>query len=152
MVDRGRFNDMSDLHYLDDRIRSQAPLRKKTPLPKGFQPNEWSVLCGRGKNSFNHGKLIQVASMRPTVRYTSCTDVDKLSLDPKVGNRRFRDRCKENVMIYRETKSKIEKSLIVMCIVDATRESSDGGGFVRMVSGNMLTSVTPPIHRYFTNR
>jgi hypothetical protein len=67
MVDRGRFNDMSDLQYLDERIRSQAPLRKKTPLPKGFQLTEWSVLCGRGKNCFNHGKLIQVVYVRPAV-------------------------------------------------------------------------------------
>jgi hypothetical protein len=61
MENRGRFLDMIDLHYLDERIRSHAPLRrsKTTPLPKDFQPSQWSVLwCGHGRTSFNHGEFM----------------------------------------------------------------------------------------------
>jgi hypothetical protein len=50
-----------------------------------------------------------------------------------VGNRRFRILIDLNMQKYKDAKSKIEKSLIVMTIVDAVREGSVTGGFVRMV-------------------
>jgi hypothetical protein len=50
-----------------------------------------------------------------------------------VGNRRFRILIDLNMQKYKDAKSKTEKSLIVMTIVDAVREGSVTGGFVKMV-------------------
>lgn len=103
MVDRGTFsNVMLDLAHVDDRIRSCAPLGEMTPLPDDFIPDSWSVICGRGKYAFNH-----------------------------TGNRRFRVLCHANLEKYSTCKSKMEKSLIVMSIVDAIREGSQNGGFIK---------------------
>ena len=50
------------------------------------------------------------------------------------GNKRFRNLCESHAAKYAKTKSKIEKSLVVMSIVDAVREGSKLGGFVKKVS------------------
>lgn len=50
-----------------------------------------------------------------------------------VGNRRFRILIDLNMQKYKDAKSKIEKSMIVMSIVDDVREASVIGGFVRKV-------------------
>ena len=103
MVDRGNFSNlMNDLDHVDYRIRSCVPLDGMTPLPVDFQPDCWSVICGRGKKVFNH-----------------------------VGNRRFRALCDQNLEKYAACKSKIEKSVIVMSIVDRIREGSKNGGLVK---------------------
>ena len=59
MVDRGSFsNYMNDLTHVDGRVRSNAPLDKNTPLPENWIPDKWSVICGRGKECFDHCKLV----------------------------------------------------------------------------------------------
>ena len=52
-----------------------------------------------------------------------------------VGNRRFRVCIENNLERYAEAKTKLDKSLIVMSIVDNIREASKshGGGFVKQV-------------------
>jgi hypothetical protein len=50
-----------------------------------------------------------------------------------VGNRRFRILVDLNMQKYKDAKFKIEKSLIVVSIVDAIREASVIGGFVKKV-------------------
>ena len=57
MVDRGSFSKMhSDLRFVDKKVRSAVvPLQKRTRLAYDFQPNNWTVICGKGKASYNHG-------------------------------------------------------------------------------------------------
>jgi hypothetical protein len=50
-----------------------------------------------------------------------------------VGNRRFRVLVEAHVQIYDLASSKVEKSVVVMKIVDTVRECSGVGGFVRKV-------------------
>lgn len=58
MVDRGSFTNMlTDLSFVDERVRSQAPIDRMTPLPDDWTPNSWSVICGRGKECYEHGKF-----------------------------------------------------------------------------------------------
>jgi hypothetical protein len=57
MVDRGSFSsDMSKLSFVDDRVLSYAPMVSETPLPDHWQPDAWSVICGRGKGCYDHCK------------------------------------------------------------------------------------------------
>ncbi len=62
MVDRGSFRDMSHLSFVEDRLRSFAPTNTKTSLPDDWVPNAWSVICGRGKECYDHGKRTRQAS------------------------------------------------------------------------------------------
>ena len=103
MVDRGSFsNMMNDLTFIDERVRSHAPLDDMTPLPEGWKPNNWSVICGRGRDIFDH-----------------------------VGNRRFRVLVDLHIPRYSKAKTKFEKSLIVAEVLDSVREASRDGGFVK---------------------
>lgn len=57
MVDRGTFtNMMNDLSFVDERVRTHAPVDSMTPLGPGWQPDKWSVICARGKDSYDHCK------------------------------------------------------------------------------------------------
>lgn len=69
-------------------------------LGEDYSPSTWSVICARGKDSFNH-----------------------------TGNRRFRVLCEMNLPKYEAAGTKMEKSVIVLSIVEAVREA--GGNFVR---------------------
>ena len=102
MVDRGTF-DINNLVFVDERIRATAPVPKNNALPESWTPGPWSVLCGRGKECYNH-----------------------------VGNRRFRVLVEINIEKYASAKSKMDKGVIVMSILDAVREGSNQmGGFVK---------------------
>lgn len=101
-VDSGCLKMKQNSQCLDERVLTHAPVEKMTPLPDGFQPSNYDVICGRGKSCFNH-----------------------------VGNRRFRLTIEMHVPKYAEVSSKLEKSLIVMSIVDIVRENSPQGGFVK---------------------
>lgn len=83
---------------------SQDPKPKqKAYLPPHFVPGEYDVICGRGKECYNH-----------------------------TGNRRFRITIDMSLRKYSEAETKLQKSLIVMSIVDMFRSNSAlGGGFVR---------------------
>jgi hypothetical protein len=106
MVDRGTFtNIMHDLDFVDERVRSHAPIDNMTPMPEGWQPDNWSVICGRGKECFEH-----------------------------YGNKRFRILVDMDLENYARAKSKLDKSLIVMKILDTVRDASNQGGFVKQHS------------------
>ena len=40
---------------IDDRNGNTIPVDRATPLPPGYTPGPWTVICGRGKQWFNHG-------------------------------------------------------------------------------------------------
>ena len=93
---------MNDLSFVDERVRCHAPLDRMTPLPTMWKPDNWSVICGRGRDAFDH-----------------------------VGNRRFRILVDINLEKYSKARSKFEKSMIVVGILDAIRDGSEVGGFVK---------------------
>lgn len=81
--------------------------RVKTPLHANFQPSEFDVLCGRGKNCYHW-----------------------------CGNQRFRFTIDHSLEQYQTADTKLKKSMIVMNIVDFVRlNSPGGGGFVREIDG-----------------
>mmetsp|Transcript_28067 Transcript_28067/g.39453 ORF Transcript_28067/g.39453 Transcript_28067/m.39453 type:complete len:231 (-) Transcript_28067:96-788(-) len=105
MVDRGCLDmNNKNIGLVDERILAHAPVEKMTPLPEDFKPSNYDVICGRGKSCFNH-----------------------------IGNRRFRVTIDMNLARYAAASSKLEKSLIVMSIVDMVRDNSPRGGFVKHV-------------------
>lgn len=69
----------------------------RTPLPYDFVPNNYTVLCGRGKEFFN-----------------------------AIGNRRFRIIVDMNLERYSNTQTKSQKSQIVSEIVEIIRGAGGG--------------------------
>ena len=108
MVDNGSFNPgnivVNELNHVDERVRDIVPLERNTPLPQGWVPGNWSIICGRGKECYDH-----------------------------IGNRRFRILCDIHFAKYANKQtSKHEKTQIVVSIMDAFREGSNNvGGFVK---------------------
>ncbi|CAB9502990.1 Nitrilase family, member 2 [Seminavis robusta] len=100
MVDRGNFKQQQ-ICFLDESIVIQAKMDSKN-LPPSFKPDNWSVICGRGKECYGH-----------------------------VGNKRLKVLVNASLERYSATKSKMEKTLIVTSIVDSVREASPSGGFVK---------------------
>ena len=81
MVDRGSFTNannvfsINDLTHVDDRVRSiNVPFKKNTPLPIGWSPDKWSVICGRGKECFDHCKFFKIKNPK-VICYIFGTDV-----------------------------------------------------------------------------
>ena len=72
------------------------------PLAASFAPGDYDVICARGKENYNH-----------------------------VGNRRFRLTIEMNIGKYLKAATKLDKSLLVIQIVDTVRGGSNGGGFVK---------------------
>ena len=137
MVDRGTLDINRDLSFVDPRIRSQAPVDRMVVLPPQFTPGNWDVICQRGRDSFDHSEWWQDISIHWIILLTvdSNSVLVVFMVYPSVGNRRFRICIENNLARYSKAKSKLEKSLIVMSIVDNIRESStqEGGGFVKQV-------------------
>mmetsp|Transcript_31925 Transcript_31925/g.52677 ORF Transcript_31925/g.52677 Transcript_31925/m.52677 type:complete len:264 (-) Transcript_31925:51-842(-) len=75
---------------------------RDTPLEQDFQPGQYDVICQRGKQAYRH-----------------------------VGNRRFRLIIESHVEQYAMSETKVDKSLLVIHIVDMVRQMSPDGGFVR---------------------
>ena len=50
-------NFACDLSFVDERVRSHAPVDSMTPLPMNWQPDTSSVICGRGRDAYNHSTL-----------------------------------------------------------------------------------------------
>lgn len=118
MVDRGSFTNFSnDLSFVKPEVRSVAPVDSMVPLPEDFEPDNYSVICARGRDAFNH-----------------------------VGNRRFRVMVENHVSQYLKATSKVEKSVLSMKIVDTVRECSGIGGFIRQVSCSTFTGNCVPRH------
>ena len=81
--------------------------KTKHYLSDDFCPSEFDVICGRGKDCYNHS-----------------------------GNRRFRMSIDMSLQSYTAADTKLQKSLIVMSIVDMFQKNSrQGGGFVRQERG-----------------
>ena len=78
----------------------RTPCQKNSPLSDEFQPGDHDVICGRGKQSYN-----------------------------TTGNRRFRLMITVHMRRYLQAYTKLDKSLVVISIVDVVR--SNGGGFVK---------------------
>lgn len=79
-----------------------------TLLASNFHPGEHDVICSRGLRAYNH-----------------------------VGNRSFRQIIDENLVWYTQAKSRAEKSMTIMSIVDQIRrQSPGGGGFIRFCQRN----------------
>lgn len=76
---------------------------KRRYLSPDFSPGDFDVICGRGKECYNH-----------------------------TGNLRFRTAINMALAPYNEADTKLQKSLIVMSIVETFRSNSDEGGFVRL--------------------
>lgn len=83
-------------------IAPRTVVAKNTPLAPDFLPGPYDVVCSRGKAAFNH-----------------------------IGNRRFRFMISNHVEKYNKCKSKVDKSLVVIEIVDMIRELSPNGGFCK---------------------
>mmetsp|Transcript_177 Transcript_177/g.432 ORF Transcript_177/g.432 Transcript_177/m.432 type:complete len:189 (+) Transcript_177:50-616(+) len=67
---------------------------RKQALPKDFSPSETDIVCGRGKQCYNH-----------------------------VGNKRFRVVIAKNLDRYLAAKTKIDKGIVVDSIVEKIRET-----------------------------
>lgn len=76
------------------------PRSKKMTLEDGYEPGDHDVICGRGKSAFHHP-----------------------------GNRRFRLVIYMYMDRYQRAGTKLDKSLVVISIVDSFRSHS--GGFVK---------------------
>lgn len=109
MVDRGHIDQQVNIHFEeeDESVTINAPVRRGV-MPSSFEPTEWSVICGRGRDCYDH-----------------------------VGNRRLRVLVEEKLDQYAATRSKFQKTLLVTAIIDAVRETNHkGGAFVRKVGGS----------------
>lgn len=76
--------------------------RQTCQLPDDFVPRSSDVICGRGKQRHNHA-----------------------------GNKRFRDTIATNVHRYMQADSKLDKTLVVLSIVENIREGPPESGFVK---------------------
>lgn len=89
-------------------VKSQSAIRKSVPLPLSFVPTARDVLCGKGKECYVHP-----------------------------GNEYFRKIVSSSLQRYALAKTKHDKGLIVMAIVDTVRQRSPLGGFVRFDANTM---------------
>jgi hypothetical protein len=76
-------------------VQSQPDIEKSQPEVKGnFQLSDFSVVCGRGRDSFNH-----------------------------IGNRRFRILASMHIERYSRANSKVAKTVIVSEIIEVIRQA-----------------------------
>jgi hypothetical protein len=87
---------------------SKRPRRitEKTVLPDDYEPSKFSVICGRGKGSYQSD-----------------------------GNVNFRAMIKNNLDRYRDAPGRLEKSFIVSEVLNMIRESCPLGAFVKYEAG-----------------
>jgi hypothetical protein len=88
------FASQTTKHQRRFSTESSASASKKRELRVGFQPCDYSVVCGRGKDSFNHA-----------------------------GNHRFRILADMFIEEYSEADSKVAKSAIVSKMVGVIRQA-----------------------------
>jgi hypothetical protein len=88
---------------MNQLVKGDVGQQSMALLPEGFVPGDDDVICGRGRNCFNHN-----------------------------GNERFRGIVAGYLDQYSKSTSKMEKSYILSDIVAKVRKSSpNGGGFVK---------------------
>lgn len=90
-----------EIQFLDRRVTISTSPHTKTLLPRSWTPAPWSVICGRGQETFK-----------------SC------------GNRRLRVLVEANLSRYSHS-SKVTKSVIIADLVNTIKEAAGMGGFVR---------------------
>lgn len=83
--------------HLPNAIASLASSLDTTPLPSGFEPDEYDVQCGRGKGAYN-----------------------------KPGNKRFRAIVREYLNEYIDAKTKVDKSAVLNTILDRVKAQNNG--------------------------
>lgn len=86
--------------------KSKGPDKTKTPLPLDFEPQSYTVLCGRSRECYEW-----------------------------MGNRRFRVICNMYLQQYLDALGKLEKSRIVTTVMKAIRQGNKAGVFVTYESG-----------------
>jgi hypothetical protein len=95
-----------DIADLAKNVRATSSCDEMKPLPANFEPAPMDVICARGKQAHSHP-----------------------------GNRRFRLRVSMNLERYSKATTKLDKSLIVSSIVEAVRQASPEGGFIKRQGG-----------------
>ena len=81
MVDRGTFFDINftnddnreDFSFVHHQVRSLAPWQQPRVLREEFEPNNWTVICGRGKVPYNHSEYFQKPACPKKVLFAFCT-------------------------------------------------------------------------------
>jgi hypothetical protein len=90
--------------YDHDALKRRRVSAKNTLLAADFEPGPNDVICKRGKDAWNHK-----------------------------GNQWFRHLVEANVENYLKCRSRSDKSLLVLRIVDTIRQASPQGGFVKQI-------------------
>lgn len=80
---------------------STNPSRESKPLPLGYTPNPFDVICGRGNECMHH-----------------------------IGNKYFRQLLNNNLMRYTNVEMKSEKSIIIIDMIRIIQNES-GGKFIK---------------------
>jgi hypothetical protein len=94
---------MASKEFNDNPVPLQAA---SSPLGADFIPSDYSVICGRGKDSYDH-----------------------------IGNYHFRELATLFVARYSRASSKIEKSEIVSEMVNMIQQAGPGGIFCKFEKG-----------------
>jgi hypothetical protein len=102
ITDDGNFHAEEGFNPVRSTTHEASTASNMTPLPANFEPGPDDVICGRGKKCYNH-----------------------------IGNERFRLRVLTYLEEYSAAKSKLEKSGVLSKVVDAVRQQSPDGGFVK---------------------
>lgn len=102
ITDDGNFHAEEGSNPVRTTTTDASQSSNMTPLPANFEPGPDDVICGRGKKCYNH-----------------------------IGNERFRLRVLTYLEEYSAAKSKLEKSGVLSKVVDAVRQQSPDGGFVK---------------------
>ena len=87
---------------LESPILAKSQVGKKKWLPPSFVPGPMDVICARGKAAKDHS-----------------------------GNRLFRLLIQKSVERYKQSETKLDKSIIVSQIIESVREACSEGGFVK---------------------
>ena len=101
----------SDAKEKSSSSSAAASLARSDPdlmrqLPEDFVPGPFDVICSRGGSVKKHS-----------------------------GNMRYKHILELNLPAYDKAKNRVDKSQIVSSIIDAIREASPNGGFVREENG-----------------
>lgn len=100
-------NAMENIKNLANTVRSTTNSKSEmTRLSANFSPGRFDVICARGKKALQH-----------------------------VGNVNFRRMIESNLEPYSRANTKPLKSALVTSIVNAVRQASPEGGFVKEVDG-----------------
>ena len=62
MVDKHNNGWKKLINFVDEKIKAQAPVERMTLLPESFQPNSWTVICGRKRGCYDSGKVVSSMS------------------------------------------------------------------------------------------